>query len=197
MTTTQPTYTGSWLTSPANLLTASRLVAAPFLFWVILEADPTKGTSWLAFALGLALGFTDYLDGPVARRSGAVTRSGAFLDPLADKVLVVGAAACFVSVDRLHWIPVAIVAVREIGISFVRIYWARRSLAMPARRSGKYKSFVQGLALTIAAMPALENQQGFVDAFWWVAVLFTVFSGVQYLLDGRAATSTTGSLPTT
>jgi CDP-diacylglycerol--glycerol-3-phosphate 3-phosphatidyltransferase len=194
MTATAPTYTGSWISSPANVLTVSRLVVAPFLFWVILEADATRGTSWTAFGLGVVLGLTDYLDGPVARRSGAITRSGAFLDPLADKVVVVGAAVCFVSVDRLHWLPVAIVAAREVGISLVRVYWARQSLAMPARRSAKYKTLVQGLALVLAAMPILEDAQGAIEAAWWVAVAFTVYTGLQYVLDGRSATSTTGSL---
>lgn len=193
MTVTAPSYTGSWITSPANLLTVSRLVASPVLFWAILEAEPTAGTSWVAFVLGLGFGLTDYLDGPVARRSGAVTRSGAFLDPLADKVVVVGVAICMVSVDRLYWLPVAIVAAREVAISAVRVYWARRQLSMPARRSAKYKTLVQGLALTAAAMPTLEDDQGLIDAFWWVAVGFTVFTGAQYLLDGRAATSTTGA----
>lgn len=192
MTTATPTYSGSWLTSPANVLTVGRIVAAPLLFWLILDADATRGTSWAAFAMGWVFGITDYLDGPLARRYNSVTRSGAFLDPFADKVVVLGVAFCFVSVDRLHWLPVAIVAAREVGLTALRVHWARQSLALPARRSAKYKTFVQGLALVAAAMPTLEGSQGFVEAFWWVAVVWTVVTGGQYVLDGRNATSTTG-----
>lgn len=173
----------------ANALTIIRIVLAPALAVMIAYRNPW----WVSFWFGWFLGLTDFLDGRLARRS-TPTRVGAFLDPLADKVVVVGVAVCFVSVDRLHWLPVAIVAARELGISLVRIYWARQSLAMPARRSAKYKTFVQGLALTLAAMPSLEGAQGTIEAAWWVAVAFTVYTGLQYVNDGRSATSTTGTL---
>jgi len=180
------------LASPANLLTISRIVLSPLLFLVILDAEATSGTSWLAFSMGWLFGVTDYLDGPIARRTGSVSRSGAFLDPFADKVVVLGVAFSLVAVDRLHWLPVAIVAARELGISGLRIYWAQRDLAMPARRSAKYKTLLQGLALAAATMPTLETSQGFVDAFWWVAVIVTVVTGAQYVRDGRGATSARG-----
>ena len=64
-----------------------------------------------AIALAVAAGI-DGLDGSLARRSGRVTRSGAFLDPLADKVLVLGAMFALVAADAMWWFPVAIIAVR-------------------------------------------------------------------------------------
>ena len=69
----------------------------------------------VALVLWIALCVTDGIDGYFARRQGA-TRSGAFLDPLADKVLVLGAMAALVANDTFWWVPVAIIAVREIGI---------------------------------------------------------------------------------
>ena len=65
-------------------------------------------------------------------------------------------------------------------------------LALPARQSAKYKTFVQGLALVMAVMPTLEESDTLIGAMLWVAVAWTVFSGVQYLLDGQNALSETG-----
>ncbi len=179
----------------ANALTATRLVLAPLLFWLVLDAEQTRGASWWAAGLGFALAVSDYYDGKVARRGGGhrISRWGAFLDPLADKVVVLGSMICFVIVDRYWWVPVAIVAVREALITGYRIWFARYGLALPARRSAKYKTFSQGVALLLAALPPLENADWLVNSALWVAVAVTVVSGVQYLIDGRAAMSRSGS----
>ncbi|RMH69509.1 MAG: CDP-diacylglycerol--glycerol-3-phosphate 3-phosphatidyltransferase, partial [Actinomyces sp.] len=124
--------------------------------------------------------------------ANVVSRSGAFLDPLADKVVVLGAATCLVIVERYQWLPVVLVAVREVGITVWRARWARQGLAVPARRSAKYKTFVQGAALALAVFPPLEDADAVVAAAWWVAVVFTLVTGWQYLRDGQAATSTSG-----
>ena len=131
------------ITHPANLLTITRLVFAPLLFWFVLEAEETRGVSWEAFGLGVALASTDFFDGRVARRSNVVSRSGAFLDPLADKIVILGSAYCLVAVERYWWVPVTIMAIRELGITAWRSRWAREGLSLPARRSAKYKTFVQ------------------------------------------------------
>jgi CDP-diacylglycerol---glycerol-3-phosphate 3-phosphatidyltransferase len=180
------------LTHPANLLTITRLVFAPLLFWLVLDAEDTRGVSWAAFGLGVALASTDFFDGKVARRANVVSRSGAFLDPLADKVVILGGAFALVAVERYWWVPVTLMAVRELGITAWRARWATRGLALPARRSAKYKTLVQGLALAMAVMPTLEDQDTLIDVALWVAVVWTVATGVQYLIDGQNALSTTG-----
>ncbi len=180
------------ITHPANLLTITRLVLAPVLFWLVLDARDTRGVSWAAFGLGVALAATDFFDGKVARRANVVSRSGAFLDPLADKVVVLGSSFCLVAVDRYWWLPVAIITVRELGITAWRTRWAREGLAIPARKSAKYKTFVQGGALAMAVMPTLETADTAIAVALWVAVAWTVVSGIQYLFDGQNATSTTG-----
>lgn len=188
--TTEPREVG--LSHPANLLTLARFVFAPLLFWFVLDAEADRGASWAAFGLGIALATTDFFDGRVARRSNVVSRSGAFLDPLADKIVVIGGAFCLVQVERYWWVPVTILAIRELGITAWRSRWAREGLAIPARTSAKYKTFVQGVALILAVMPTLQDQDVVVDAALWVAVGWTVFTGVQYLLDGQTALSETG-----
>ena len=180
------------ITHPANILTITRLVFAPLLFWLVLDARDTRGVSWAAFGLGVALASTDFFDGKVARRANVVSRSGAFLDPLADKVVILGSSFCLVAVDRYWWLPVGIITIRELGITAWRTKWARQGLAVPARRSAKYKTAVQGVALAMAVMPTLETADTTVAVALWVAVAFTVVSGFQYLVDGQNATSTTG-----
>ena len=180
------------ITHPANLLTLARLVFAPLLFWFVLDAEADRGASWAAFGLGIALASTDFFDGRVARRSNVVSRSGAFLDPLADKIVIIGGAYCLVYVERYWWVPVTIIAVRELGITAWRSRWAREGLALPARTSAKYKTFVQGLALVLAVMPTLQDEDTLIAVMLWIAVGWTVFTGVQYLLDGQNALSTTG-----
>ena len=180
------------ITHPANLLTITRLLFAPLLFWLLLEAEDTQGVSWAVFGLGVALASTDFFDGKIARRANVVSRSGAFLDPLADKVVILGSGYCLVAVGRYWWLPVTIMAVRELGITAWRSRWARLGLALPARRSAKYKTLVQGIALAMAVMPTLEQQDTLIDVMLWIAVAWTVVSGVQYLIDGQNALSSTG-----
>jgi CDP-diacylglycerol--glycerol-3-phosphate 3-phosphatidyltransferase len=183
-------HSGAVLT-PANILTIGRIALAPLLFALVVLEPDTRGASWGAFSLGMVLAITDNFDGRLARKHGT-TRSGAFLDPLADKVVVLGAMSSLVFVDRYWWLPVAIVAVREIAISAWRTRWARRGVAIPARRSAKHKTLVQGIALLLAVLPPLRHQDGLLTAALWVAVAFTVVTGLQYALDGRRAFSDTG-----
>lgn len=175
------------LLHPANLLTLARLLLSPLLFLLILQAEENRGASWAAFGLGVAMAGTDFFDGRVARRANVTSRSGAFLDPLADKVVVLGAAYCLVAVERYWWVPVTILAFRELGITAWRARWAADGVSIPARRSAKYKTFVQGVALAMAIMPSLENSDVVLTVALWVAVAVTVVTGLQYMLDGRAA----------
>ncbi len=174
---------------PANLLTLTRLVLAPLLFWLILDAEADRGVSWAAFGLGWAIAGTDFFDGKLARRANLVTRSGEFLDPLADKVVVLGAGFCLVAVERYWWLPMTILAVRELGITAWRTRWAGEGVSIPARRSAKYKTLVQGLALAMAVFPPLSEADVAVASGLWVAAVFTVLTGIQYLRDGAAAAS--------
>ncbi len=172
----------------ANGLTVARSLSAPVLGSLVLVQNPW----WVTFFVGLAAGFSDWLDGKLARRASP-TKLGAFLDPLADKLVVLVGAWALVAIDRFSWIPVAIITVREVGIQLYRSYWSRRGLAIPARPSAKYKTFVQSLALLAAVFPPLDPYPWVADTLLWVAVAFTVYSGAQYLLDGRGALRTTGS----
>ncbi|NNF53721.1 MAG: hypothetical protein HKN03_04675 [Acidimicrobiales bacterium] len=176
----------------ANSLTMLRLVLTPLFVLMILAENP----SWASFAMGWFLGFTDWYDGKLARHAEP-TRFGAFWDPFADKAVVLAAGFALVGIGRWFWLPIVLIAVREFGLIVYRGYWARRSLAIPARTSAKYKTFVQGLAIASATCPPIENSAAWItDALLWLAVAFTLYTGGQYVVDGRAALSSSGSKAT-
>jgi CDP-diacylglycerol--glycerol-3-phosphate 3-phosphatidyltransferase len=186
MSNTEQTYGPSALATPANFVTVIRLLISPLLFTMI----STQHSSWEVFVLWTVLASTDGIDGWIARRHGT-TRSGAFLDPLADKVLVLGAMFSLASIGRFAWLPVAIIAVREIGISLYRVYWGRRGLAVPASRGGKLKTLLQGLAVGAAVMPPLATAHIWVgNTLLWASVVVALASAGHYLWAGRSAATT-------
>ncbi|MDE0116214.1 MAG: CDP-alcohol phosphatidyltransferase family protein [bacterium] len=179
-------YSWADLRLAANLITLGRIALSPLLFVLILAASDSGGASWAVVAAGWVLGASDYCDGKLARSSGSVSRWGAFLDPLADKVMILGAAWCFVAVGRLFWVPVLIITARELLVSAARTRWARDGLSLPARHSAKLKTLMQGGALTVAALPPLENTDWAASLAIWLAVAITVYTGGRYWADGRA-----------
>jgi CDP-diacylglycerol--glycerol-3-phosphate 3-phosphatidyltransferase len=183
----------SALVTPANAVTMTRLVTSPLL-WLLIAA---KGPSYVALVLWILLASTDGVDGWLARKMGT-TRSGAFLDPLADKALVIGAMWAVVAAGGFWWLPVLLITGREVAISAFRSYWGRRGLAVPARFWAKVKTVVQAVAVGMALAPPLEGDYSWlVDVGLWLAVALTLVTGVQYLLEGSTATSMGGARMTT
>ncbi|MGH9187073.1 MAG: CDP-alcohol phosphatidyltransferase family protein, partial [Acidimicrobiales bacterium] len=174
----------------ANAVTIARLVLSPVLVALIVGRD--NPASWPALVLWIALAATDGVDGWLARRHGT-TRSGAFLDPLADKVLVLSALAALAASGRFWWFPVALIAIREIGISMFRSYWGSRGLAVPATKSAKVKMVMQDLAVGFALLPSLDDSSRLADGLLWAAVGLTLVTGIQYLQAGSRSTRTSGS----
>jgi CDP-diacylglycerol--glycerol-3-phosphate 3-phosphatidyltransferase len=161
----------------ANAITVGRLLLSPLMFLVIPEDD--KG-SWIAFGLWFVLCVSDLIDGYLARRHGT-TSSGAFLDPLADKVLVLGAMFTLVARDIFPLLPVAIIAAREFIISIYRTVASSKGVSVPASRMGKWKTFVQQLAVGFALWPWFADAEWFWTGLLWAAVVLSVLSGVRYL----------------
>jgi CDP-diacylglycerol--glycerol-3-phosphate 3-phosphatidyltransferase len=169
----------SALATPANAVTIVRLLVAPVLFAMV----ASDGASWAAIVFWIVLASTDGLDGYIARKQGT-TRSGAFLDPLADKVLVLGAMWALVQTDVFSWVPVALIALREIGISVYRSWEGRRGISVPARQWAKVKTVVQDVAVGFALLPSTADRPGIAVTVLWIAVALTLVTGAQYLLDG-------------
>ena len=172
----------SALATPANAVTMARLASTPLLLAVVLAAGADG--SWLAVGVWFVLSCTDGVDGWLARRHGT-TASGAFLDPLADKVVVLGAMAVLVANHVFWWLPVLLIAMREVAVSAYRSWVGRKGVSVPARGLGKAKTVVQDLAVGFALLPTTaEAQPGVANTCLWVAVALTLLSGAHYLLDG-------------
>lgn len=175
----------SALVTPANGVTLARVAFTPILLVVIAGSE----ASYPALAMWIVLAATDGLDGFLARRHGT-TRSGAFLDPLADKLLVLGAMVVLAARGSFSVLPVALIAGREVAMSAYRSWVGRRGVSIPARWSAKVKTVVQEVAVGCALFPPLaDGAPGVADAVLWVAVVLTLVSGVQYLYDGAGSTS--------
>ena len=181
-------YGSSALATPANAITVTRMILAlPFLAYVARD-----GASYWALAAWMILAASDGIDGHLARKYGT-TRSGAFLDPLADKVLVLGAAWALVAEGTWWWLPVVVITFRELAISVLRSVYGRQGISIPARYSAKVKTVVQEVAVGFALLPITADEAPWVaTAVLWIAMVLTVTTGIAYAIDGRRSLSRTG-----
>lgn len=173
-----PSAVATW----ANLVTISRFLVAPLAFWMF--PDGPQG-SWPAFLLWFVLCVSDGIDGWLARRHGTTTL-GTFLDPLADKVLVLGALVVLAAQGAFAWVWVVVIAGRELAISLYRSRLSARGVSLPARRSAKWKTAVQQIAVGLALLPWFGREWPWLaQGALLVAVVLTVWSGWLYLVDAR------------
>jgi len=176
----------SALATPANAITLARLLlAVPTL--VLIEG---RGASWLTLTLWVVLSVTDGVDGWVARRDGT-TRSGAFLDPLADKFLTVGGFVALAARNSISFLPVLLIAGREVAVSAYRTAAGRRGVSLPARQLGKWKTVVQLVAVGIVLLPPTQQWEWLHHTAVWVAVAFTLLSALDIFRRGWKETQGT------
>ncbi|MGY1917256.1 CDP-diacylglycerol--glycerol-3-phosphate 3-phosphatidyltransferase [Blastococcus sp. SYSU DS0973] len=164
-----------------NALTVLRLAVVPVFAVLLLRDDSLDDTSryWATLVFGLAI-LTDRYDGMIARRTGQVTEFGTLADPIADKALT-GTALIGLSVlALLPWWVTAVILVREVGVTLLRL-WVIRHGVIAASRGGKAKTVLQSLAIALYILPltgALATTR------WWVmaaAVVLTVLTGLDYV----------------
>jgi CDP-diacylglycerol--glycerol-3-phosphate 3-phosphatidyltransferase len=150
----------------------------------------TRAASYAAAAVFVLGGLSDGLDGWLARRHGMTTRTGMWLDPLSDKLLVSAAVIALVIVDRFPlWAAVTIV-VREVAVTVLRAVRGTRGTSMPASSLGKAKTATQLLAVTLYLLPLGPGADGVKLAVLVVAVAFTVLSGIDYFVHVRRPAGT-------
>jgi CDP-diacylglycerol--glycerol-3-phosphate 3-phosphatidyltransferase len=186
MTTGQRSYGETALLTPANMLTVFRLLVAPVFIYLIIF----QRISWWTAAVGLLGGLSDYFDGIVARRHGTTT-SGAFLDPLADKVIVLGALYAII-IARPHGltsfvVPALIITLREIWMSVYRSRASKKGISIPASKLAKWKTFVQDWAIAFCVLPVTAHHAWIGVVTIWVAAVMTVYTGWQYYVQGKKA----------
>jgi CDP-diacylglycerol--glycerol-3-phosphate 3-phosphatidyltransferase len=157
----------------------------PFLVLLILAK--TRVAAYAATAVFLVGAATDKLDGYLARRFAVSTRTGEWLDPLADKVLV---AAPILTLSALGEFPAwaaVVILVREVGISVLRAYLGLQGVAMPASQGAKIKTSVQLFAIVLYLLPLGSWAHGLRLGVLIGAVVFTLVTGVQYLVAAGPA----------
>ncbi|HRE00611.1 MAG TPA: CDP-alcohol phosphatidyltransferase family protein [Ilumatobacteraceae bacterium] len=178
--TVDPTRIATW----ANLVTVARMFISPVVF--IAFPDDGKG-SWLALLVWFLLCFSDGIDGFLARRHGP-TNFGTFVDPLADKLLVLLAMITLIDSGQFWWVPVAIIFARELAMSLYRVFWGTKGVNVPASKLAKIKTTTQQFAVAFAIAPLTA-----VDAMWtwkvllWTSVVLTVYSFIQYMWRAHRA----------
>ncbi len=160
----------------ANAVTLARIVLVPVVIVFLVLAD---GPSVAAAVLFAVVAATDSLDGYLARSRREVTTFGKLIDPLADKLLIVGVLVTLVAVDRLAAWVVVVVAAREIAVSGLRAVAKRRDVVISASALGKAKTCSQ-VAAIVAVTVASDPGAAWVLALVYAAVAVTVASGVDY-----------------
>lgn len=157
----------------ADFLTILRVGLTPLI--MILWVSPSPSLRWLGLALFVIAGMTDFFDGMVARRSHRTTKLGSYLDPLADKILVLGTGLALVAAHRLDLWLIFVVLLRELAITGLRSV-LQSGTHMPASYAAKWKTTGQ-----LFALGASSVLTGWVPAvFWTIAVILTVWTAVEY-----------------
>ena len=164
----------------ANKLTMLRVVMIP-AFVIVLYAD-FEGCRYAALALFAIASFTDFLDGYIARSRNLVTDFGKFMDPLADKVLVMTAMLMFVSWGQMPAWVLAVVLARELAVSGLRMIAATEGKVIAAAWSGKVKtaSTMVCIILMLLPIPPVLN-----TVCWGIILVTTVYSGVEYFTKNK------------
>ena len=176
-----------------NVLTCVRIALIPVFLWLILTsgdwdlagAESDRAHRWWALLAFCLLMFTDQLDGFLARRYEVITDFGKLADPIADKALMISAFVSLNILGELPWWVTAIVVVRELGITVWRMVLARQGNVVPASKGGKLKTVLQTLAVFLYILPFGGVVQTIAMIVMGVAVVQTVVTGVQYILDSR------------
>ena len=187
-----------------NVLTMSRIFALPLLAFFLWWPDWAFGYL-VAFVLYCLMGVTDYFDGYLARSSGAVSKLGIFLDPIADKIMVAAVILVLAAqgvlrgpyVGDMHVIAGLVILVREIAVSGLREFLGGLQVSMPVSRLAKWKTTFQlislGALILGRALPGWNVWLGDIEAnvphtvgliTLWGAAILTLITGWDYLRVG-------------
>lgn len=166
-----------------NKLTMLRVILIPVMIIFLMKNNyPAAAIIFILASL------TDALDGHIARKRNLITDFGKLMDPLADKLLVVSALVCLVQLGDVQGWMVIVILAREFLITGLRGVAASSGKVIAAAKSGKLKTITQMLAVIILL---LENRPfSYISipmdiAMLWIAVIMTVYSGIEYMVKNR------------
>ena len=188
-----------------NKITIARILLVPIMMlmqYIGITAKTSFGlpiVNIIILIIFLVASFTDYLDGHIARKRNIVTNFGKFLDPIADKLLVLAALVMLVEVGIIPgWIPI-IIAAREFMVSAIRMLVATEGKVIAASKLGKIKTVTQMVAISLAFLDTnyfmsfvCGSLTGFalilnilMSVAMLLAVIATIWSGVDYFMKSK------------
>lgn len=176
-----------------NKLTVFRIILVPFFVLFMLCPSIPYSALWSLIIFTVA-SYTDHLDGKLARERNMVTNFGKFLDPMADKILVLSAMVCMVTVDLCSPVVLIIVLAREFLVSSLRLVAASQNVVIAADKSGKIKTATQMISI-VAVLTLLSINQLFgaeipvtsiSHCLMWFTAALTVYSGAEYIIRNRS-----------
>ena len=176
-----------------NKLTCLRVILIPvFVFFLLIPQELIPVNSYVALGVFIIASVTDFLDGAIARKKNLVTNFGKFMDPLADKLLVVSALLCLLVKDNgermcvsqtLGLIAVLVIVAREFIISGFRLVASDAGIVIAASMWGKFKTATTMIAIclmiVVKELPFLKDVT---MVLFWVAVTLTIVSLVDYIV---------------
>jgi len=177
------------LTTLPNLLTLSRILAMPLV--VATFYLPSPWGPWTGCAIFAVAGFTDWLDGKLARAWHQQSELGRFLDPIADKLLVAGTLLMLTATQRISApavLPALVILSREILVSGLREHLAGMRVKVPVTNLAKWKTTIQMIAIGVLLVgdsgPDFLHVKLVGEALLWIAAIFTIVTGYKYLYAG-------------
>ncbi|MCE5251217.1 CDP-diacylglycerol--glycerol-3-phosphate 3-phosphatidyltransferase [bacterium] len=188
--------------NPANLLTMLRILLVPLYLWLFAEGSWI--TSVLALIVFVTAAITDLYDGKLARKRKEVTKLGKFMDPLADKILVIGALVQFWFMGLVNFWLVGVIIVRDIWVTIMRVRAIISGTELKTSGDAKLKTTIQlTVIITIIVFYgariialhlgysgpwiSISGFRTFFDVLVGIAVVFTLYSWIKYLFAGNPA----------
>lgn len=177
----------------ANVLTLSRLVLVPiFLLALFAGGGHEAAGRIVAFVIFAVACITDRLDGLLARNYGMATEFGAFVDPIADKMLIGSALVGLSMLGDLPWWVTVLILVREVGVTVLRLAVIRRGV-IPASWGGKLKTVVQAVAIGLFVLPLSGPFLVVASVVMAAAIVLTIVTGIDYVASTVREVRRTGT----
>ncbi|MEA4999514.1 MAG: CDP-diacylglycerol--glycerol-3-phosphate 3-phosphatidyltransferase [Candidatus Limiplasma sp.] len=171
-----------------NRITIARVALIPLIVILLqFEAPIFQGLALIAFMIA---SLTDWLDGYIARRFQIVTNFGKFLDPVADKLLVLSTMIALCGLGRFPaWVCV-VVLFRELAVDGLRLVAVEQGRVIAAGKLGKIKTTLQMITLTLALLDTrMFGSFPITEIFMYAAVAMTLWSGIDYFVRNGAVLS--------
>jgi CDP-diacylglycerol---glycerol-3-phosphate 3-phosphatidyltransferase len=178
-----------------NQLTILRIILALVCIYLIL-LNTLNSLIAALIIFGIAA-LTDYFDGQIARRHNLITNLGKLLDPIADKILIIGVFLAFLELDLINFWIVMIIILREFVITGLRLIALKQNKVLAAEAYGKHKMISQIVAIIVILIIAILFKffshhiivnwlyNDVIDLFMWYVLLITIFSGGYYLWKNK------------